>query len=1085
MLKRTLIILFAGLHCLPLFIGCHDEIPETIRLAYEKTPGEIDFNFHVKPILSDKCFPCHGPDKANRKADLRLDSPQDVFSPRGENRAQFAIFPGKLSKSDVFRRIISEDDKVKMPLPESNLSLTREEIAIIAKWIEQGAEYKTHWSLIKPELPRLPKVKNSGWPANPIDYFILSQLESQGLRPSEQVMRETLIRRLSFDLTGLPPTFAEVDAFKSDDSPDAYERLVDRLLASKAYGERMAMDWLDVARYADSDGYLDDKHRDFTPWRDWVIDAFNRNMSYDRFVTWQLAGDLIPNPTRESILATAFNRLHRRNSEAGIVFEEFRTEYVADRTSTVGKAFLGLSLECARCHDHKYDPVSQEDFYKIFAFFNSTNELGTAVYGLDITPGPALLLTTDQDERIIDSLQKSIEALESRLLKTRQSPDRGFEQWVKDSKAVGRSLERSPRKRLIAYHSFDRLEEESAEKAFAANLADSDKPAVLKEAEVRSGAKGNAVFISDFTRVSLGEKIGWFERTSPFSISLYVYPDTLYEEAGIFFHCENLRVGFKGYSLHLENNRLKFIIAHAWPQNAIQVVTEPAIPVKEWTGVTITYDGSSKAEGVRIFLNGQTVPLQVDWDNLYKGILYEENIHTYGFSGFTMGYRDKSKTFKKGGIDELKIYGRQLTALEVLHGFDSNQSLTVIEGGNDPGRDELLREHYFANHHRPFAAIRDSLLWANREDLNRRLNRFGEIMVMGDLPEPRPTFVLERGFYNAHRQEVSPGVPESILPYDARLPSNRLGLTRWLFDPDHPLTARVFVNRIWQMHFGQGIVRTSDDFGNQGELPSHPELLDWLAVTFTESGWDIKQLHKAIVMSATYRQTSRITPDLLQIDPDNVLMSRGPRFRLSAEMVRDNALAISGLLVTEIGGSSVYPYQPDGLWDEITNKKWRYKYLQEPGEGLYRRSIYTIWKRTAPPPSMLIFDAPDRGTCVVKRRNTSTPLQALVLLNDPQYLEAARVMAEDIIREHPLPSDQLRKAFRLATGRLPTDNELVTLMSFYDDELTRFAAKKPDAIAYLSIGEKAKDESLDPVKTAALATVISGVMNTTESFTRI
>ena len=1055
-----------------------------IETASEKIPDKIDFNFHVKPILSDKCFACHGPDMNDQKAGLRLDTREGATTALGDEKDHYAVVPGKPRKSQVYFRINSDDPDLKMPPPESNLVLNDTEIAIITKWIEQGAEYKPHWSFIKPQKPEPPDIGESNNAKSPIDNFVISRLRQSGLKLSGEADKETLIRRLSFDLTGLPPSLTEIDSFLADNSVNAYEKVVDRLLASKAYGERMAAIWMDVARYADSDGYLDDKHRDFTPWRDWVIKVFNENMPYDQFVTWQLAGDLIPDATKESILATAFNRLHRKNSEAGIIFEEYRTEYVADRTHTFGKAFLGLSLECARCHDHKYDPISQKEYYSVFGFFNSTHEIGTAVYGPGQTPGPSLLLTTKEQQQIIDFIDKEIAGDEHLLKQRKQSTGTDFKSWNKASNIEINDLEKRVNKSLIAHYPFDRVYKKDQDISLTPNVSGNKIPAKIKEPLIRSGRKGKAFFMDDFSALQLGEKTGWFERTDPFSVELWLHPDTLYDQVGIFFHCENLRLGFKGYSFHLNHNRLQFIIAHSWPSNALQVTTKQAIPIRDWTHITITYDGSSKANGVKIYMNGELAEVENDYDNLYKSILYEPDIHTYGFAGFVMGDREKVKLFKQGGVDELKIYNRELTPLEVLYTHHAGNFSNIFKNRGSEEQQALLHDYYLTHHDKASNMLKDSLK-VKRDRLNKLISDVKEIMVMGDLPEPRPTYLLERGVYDARGQQVFPGVPDNVFPFNKDLPSNRLGLSKWLFDKDNPLTARVFVNRIWQMYFGKGIVTTSEDFGNQGALPSHPKLLDWLAVSFMESGWDLKKMHKTIVMSATYRQSSAITEELIEKDPENVLLARAPRYRLPAEMIRDNVLAISGLLVNKAGGSSAYPYQPEGLWDEVSNKPWRYKYLQQPGEGLYRRSLYTIWKRTVPPPSMLIFDVSDRSVCTVRRRNTNTPLQALVLLNDTQFLEASRMLAQWVMEENAgNPDIQLEKSFRMITGRFPDQTEMSLLREFYETELERFDKNPEDALAYLSVGEIDWDRSVSPAKLSALTVVVNATINTDAGYTK-
>ncbi|GAA4235550.1 DUF1553 domain-containing protein [Postechiella marina] len=1064
-----------------MFFGCNKNMPEAVENAYDKLPDYVDFNYHVKPILSDKCFACHGPDTNNQKAGLRLDIPENAYEVLKSGKQ--AIVSKKTGKSEVIHRIFSEDPEVIMPPPEFNVPLTKKEMATIVKWIEQGAEYKPHWSFIKPKKSAVPEIKNESWVNNNIDYFVANTLEQKELSPSKRATKETLIRRLSFSLTGLPPTLNDIEHFVKDTSKLAYENLVDKFLESPDYGERMAANWLDVARYADSDGYLDDKHRDFSPWRDWVIHAFNQNMPYNEFATKQLAGDLLPNADKESILATAFNRLHKKNSEAGIVYEEYRAEYVADRTATVGKAFLGLSVECARCHDHKYDPISQKEHYQLSGFFNSTNEIGTAIYGPDQTPGPSLLLTDDEQGKLIAYLQERLGNQEKKLIKVKANEKENFNLWKSRANAIYNDVALEAKKGLVDYYPFDDFKNVGKGVFYSPSKVSSKKQATLKNPIIKEGAIHNAAFLDDYTSIKLEQKTGWFDHTDAFSISLSLFPDKVYDNAVVFHHSENIRLGLKGYSMYLEGNRLKFVMAFSWPTNAIEVVSTQPIPEKEWTNITISYNGSGKASGINIYTNGLKIPLETNIDNLYKSILFKPNVHTYGFQGLSFGNFFQIPSVVKSGVDEIKVYNKKLTGLEVLYHQNPKRLKDVLKKSISGKNEELLAEYYHDKLNLSARQINQNLQ-KTRKILTGHLDSIPEIMVLGDLPTPRPTYVLDRGAYDAHGEQVEPGVPEAVLPFNNNLPKNRLGLTQWLFDKDNPLTARVFVNRIWQMHFGKGIVASSEDFGNQGSLPSHPELLDWLAVTFMESGWDIKKLHKLIVMSSTYQQSSKVSKALLEIDTDNVLLARGPSYRLSAEMIRDNALAVSGLLSKKIGGRSVYPYQPKGLWDEISRKKWRYKYLQESDENLYRRSLYTIWKRSSPPPSMVIFDVGDRSVCSVKRRNTSTPLQALVLLNDPQFLEAHRVMAEHIISTHKNDSvKQLKQAFKLGVGRNPDSKELNLLQKFYKDEVNRFSTSKADASKYLSIGESSLKKDIDIVKTAALATVINGIMNTADSYT--
>lgn len=745
---------------------------ETTGISTAK--GKIDFNFQVKPILSDKCFACHGPDAKKRQADFRLDNEEGAFKALKSDPNHFAIVKGNADQSFFLKRIFSEDPLFQMPPPESHLVLTEDEKNVLKKWIEQGAEYKKHWALNPPKRPEVPEACEGC--ANDIDHFIRAKLQEVGLEPSPVADKERLIRRVSFDLTGLPPRLEQVDAFLKNDSPDAYEKLVDELLASPSYGERWANYWLDVSRYGDTHGYQDDLPRVMWPWRDWVIHAFNENLPYDKFVTWQLAGDLLPDATREQILATGFNRNHKITQEGGAIPEEYRNEYVVDRTNTFGKAFLGMSIECSRCHDHKYDPVTQKDFYSTYAFFNQANEKGLINYGE--LPKPNIAITqTDLD-------------------------------------------------------------------------------------------------------------------------------------------------------------------------------------------------------GILNFINGKTI----------------------------------------GAKDTVKV------------------------------------------------------------------------MVMSD-EQPRKTFVLNRGQYDEPTQvEVSPGAPAAIMPYREEFETNRLGLAKWLFHPGNPLASRVIVNRLWQEIFGRGIVATSDDFGNQGSLPTHPELLDYLAVEFREKGWDIKYMLKLMVMSSTYRQSSTTSKKLRERDPGNVWLARSSRYRLSSEMIRDNILFSSGLLHQELGGPSVKPYQPEGLWEAISvgiKGRGETEYIADKGDKLYRRSLYTYWRKTIPPPAMLVFDAPLKEFCEVKRVRTSTPLQALNLLNDPQMLEAARVLGTKLVESKELSlEEKVTLAFRKIISRQPAASEVDILLKGYQEEHDRYVADPAAAKKFLMVGDYPQNNSLDPLECAAMMHVVTIIYNLDEAISK-
>ena len=741
----------------------------------EQIPERISYNFDIRPILSDKCFTCHGPDANKREAGLRLDNEEGAFKALKENPGAHALVAGKPQFSEVFLRISSKDTALMMPPPSSNLKLSEHEIQLIEKWIKQGAKYETHWSFIKPEKSAPPKVKDSEWPRNEIDYFILSKMEQKGLSPNEEASKEHLLKRLSLDITGLPPGLELMNSFLADDSKNAYEKVVDQLLKNPAYGEKMALHWLDVARFADSHGYQDDSYRSQWPWRDWVIYSFNKNLPYDKFITLQLAGDLMPNATKEQILATGFNRNHKITEEGGVVDEEYRVQYVIDRTNTFSKALIGVTMECAQCHDHKYDPFSQKEYYQLYSFFNNVREVG------------------------------------------------------------------------------------------------------------------------------LESDVGGPE----------TYAKTPYIE--------------------ISNDEVKRI-----------------------------------------------------------------------------------------------------------------------------------------------------LKFINKQDTNKLI-----VSIMGERDTLRKTYILNRGAYDAPGDEVQPGTPKSILSFDSKYPKNRLGLANWLFDKRNPLTSRVFVNQMWQEIFGRGIVKTSGDYGMQGELPSHPQLLDWLAVDFMENGWDMKRLIKQMVMSATYRQSAVISSDKLKIDSENIFLSRASRIRIKAELIRDLVLSSSGLLVKTIGGPSVKPYQPSGLWESATSGRGILKnYRQDHGSDLYRRGMYTFVKRTVPPPVMGIFDASNRDQCEVYRLKTNTPLQALIMMNDPTVLEAARVLATRLDTAPLTMDEKIKKAFRLIVCRKPKEKEIALLISYYHDQLNTFKKQAKRAESLISVGEYPIPQTINKSSVAALMQVISTLYNLEETITK-
>lgn len=951
----------------------------------------------------------------------------------------------------MVRRITAEPKAKRMPPPWSNLSLTEKEIGTLRTWIAQGAEWQTHWSFMAPVRPALPAVNNAPWVRNPIDAFILNRLEREGLSPSPEAPRETLLRRVSLDLTGLPPTPAEVDAFVNDKSGGAYEKVVDRLLQSPRYAERMAARWLDAARYADTNGYQYDGERNMWRWRDWVIQAFNRNERFDQFVTEQLAGDLLPNATNEQKIATGFNRNHRINTEDGIIPAEYAVEYVVDRVETTSTVFLGLTLGCARCHNHKYDPFTQKEFYQIFAYFNNVPELGRGMkYGNSppVTPAP----TAEQqyelarlDERI-EAIRGSFERQEERISRLQTAWEdelHGMRQWI-------------PRGAQDWY----------------AQPAGGNVPEVAGRVEKAWQFDGKGY-------LQAGPGTAWFDITDQFSLSFWVNPAA--EDGSLVSRMVDRPTG-KGYGVHLNGGHLHVNITNNYADDAIRLETDEKLATGQWRHVTVTYDGSAQARGIAVYLDGRRASAKVLLDTLYRpfrnaGAVFKEP--------FRVGAGWGAEKRFHGLMDGVHIWPRVLQTDEVA-ALAMGRPVAAIARRPVEKRGAaerlVLRESFFDDGP-PADLAEEWREWNNLKDRRLALVRsFPTVMVMAENETPHETHLLRRGAYDAPGDVVQPGVPAVLPPLPSGAPNNRLGLAKWLADPAHPLLARVTVNRFWQAYFGTGIVKTVEDFGSQGEWPSHPELLDWLATEFIRSGWDVKAMQRLIVTSATYRQSSKSTPELSLRDPENRLLARGPRFRLPAEMVRDQALADSGLLSEKVGGPSVKPYQPEGLWGDTSMQDM--DYVQSHGPDLYRRSIYTFWKRTIAPPMMMNFDAAHRESCVVRESRTNTPLQALNLMNDVTFLEAARVIGQRMMKEGGTdPAARLRYGFRLITSRTPKPSEEQVLLGSYHYHLDRFSdAKKAEA--FLKEGEAPADPSLDTRELAAYGAVASLMLNLDEALVK-
>ncbi len=1056
----------------PMLWGRLSALGAVVALAVAANGAErkVSFRREVLPILSDACFRCHGPDEPKREAKLRLDTKEGIFR---TSEGVTVVRPGKPDESALVQRILSRDHEKVMPPKNAVRQLTAAEIVTLQRWVREGAPWEGHWAFTAVQPAKPPQVK--GRTVAPIDAFVMDALGQQQWTLSPEADRERLLRRVSLDLTGLPPTPAEREAFLADASPGAYERVVDRLLASPSYGERMATDWMDLARFADTHGYQVDRERAMWAWRDWVIQSFNHNQPYDRFVLEQLAGDLLPSPTKAQRLATAFNRLHNQNEEGGIVEEEYRQAYVADRVITFGTAFLGLTLECARCHDHKYDPITQKDFYSLAAFFQNIDESGQITYKgfADSMPVPTMLLTTDGQDRELVKLQRRTEVAEKTVAAARAAAGPAFAVWLAHR---GEYPERLPG--LAARYTFDTLADGKITNAVSGGP---EGIAVESPAMRDAAGHGKVVGLSGEDGFKF-PKVGHFRRTDPFSLSIWVEPPGANAPRAVVLHRTKAPVdaGSRGYEIVLEHGRVAFGLHYMWPGASIKVVSEKPIAPATWTHLAVTYDGSSRAAGVGVYVNGERVTVETVRDGLFKDITYAD-----AEPDLAIGHRFRDNGFAGGKVDDLSIFNRELSPLEVtaLAGRDT----FALAWRTDPAalserqRDGLLG-YFLGVIDGPMREARDALK-AVREKQNRIVSSVPEAMVMQELPKPRKAYILARGAYDAPGEEVTAATPSALPPMRADLPRNRLGLAKWLISPENPLMARVTVNRLWQMMFGQGLVDTSDNFGLQGAQPTHPELLDWLAGDFVAHGWDVKRTLRQIALSDTYRQTSRANPEHAARDPQNLLLSHGPARRLTAEMLRDQALAVSGLLAAKIGGPSVKPYQPPGLWEEIASG--RPVYDQGKGEDLYRRSLYTFWKRTVPPPTMMLFDAAERNVCIVKRQSTSTPLQSLAMLNDVQMIEAARFIGGRMLREGGRDRrQQLGWAFALVTGRHADDRELSILAQMYAEQSAYFAAEPQAAEKLDQMGESRDDFPFSAPERAAATVVAQALLNYDETLMR-
>lgn len=1057
----------------------------------------LDFQREIRPILSDNCFQCHGPDQSARKANLRLDDQADAMAPR---RNGAAIVPGKPGESLLYKKITAEDPAKRMPPPSTHKTLAAAQKEAIRVWIEQGADWTQPWTFVAPVRPAVPIVADRAWPRNAIDHFVLAKIEAAGLGPNPEADRRALIRRVSFDLTGLPPRPQDVAAFVSDTSPDAYTKVVDRLLASPHYGEHRARSWLDAARYGDTNGLHYDNYRGgIWPYRDWVVRAFNANMRFDRFTIEQLAGDLLPDPTLDQLIATGFVRNNTTTNENGVIEDEIRVQYVKDRADTTATVFLGLTTGCATCHDHKFDPIAQKDHYALEAFFNNTTERVMDNNRPDPPPIVILPRAADRERwRQLEALRKS---LRKRMAAVQHAPNAMFDAWL--ASAQRRTL-RQP----------------LGDAEIFAVWADRDAARVVRHGTGRVLPLENGIALSEqspWDRVpalQFGGKTGMalpsmdLTGDEPFSMTAWVYFPTVrlhpgqtggnlgvviasQTSAGAPSSLQVANAGPAGWIFEVDEGvaRLKLLDGSGKVMRAQAPYNKP-VRAGAWNHLTFVYDGSGKEDGYGFYINGNRLPLERgSFGGQDSSIALELKGGLKNAAPVTLGADSAGEKRLEGSIGDFRILNRVISEDEariiaVWPALSAAASKDVAD--LTPAEKDALKLYYLMHHDVTYRGMVARFTAASAEHRAIEL-RSDTAMVMEERQDSRPSaHVLFRGMYDQPRELVEANTPLFLPPMASNLPRNRLGLARWMVDSANPLFARVAVNRFWQEFFGTGIVTTAEDFGVQSEAPSHPELLDWLAVEFRESGWDVKKLARLIVTSATYRQAAVIPAEKLQKDPKNVLLARGPRFRLDAEAVRDSALAASGLLVPKLGGPPVRPYQPPGVWEgtSMVSSNTR-NYKQDTGEALYRRSLYTLWKRSAPPASMDIFDGPTREVCVVRRERTNTPLQALVTMNDVQLVEAARALAEHAM--HGSVAD-VNAQFDFMTLRILARTfsaaERKIVRAAYDDFLAHYKGDWVAATQLLAVGESRADQGLPAAEFAALTMVANQLFNLDEALNK-
>jgi hypothetical protein len=1020
--------------------------------------GPIDFAREIRPILSENCFTCHGPDSAKRKGELRLDVKESAFGKAKSGAV--AIVPGNVDQSELVKRICATDADDVMPPPTEPKQLKPEQVALLKRWIQEGANWTGHWAYEAVKPTPVPAVGAK----HPIDSFVQDRLTKEGLKPAAEEDPARLLRRVSLDLTGLPPSIAEVDAFiaaSAQNRDSALSAAVDKLLASPHFGERLAVPWLDLARYGDTSGYHNDSLRDMWLWREWVIKAFNSGMSFDQFTIEQLAGDLLPNATIDQQVASGFHRNVMTSDEGGLIEQEYLNLYVVDRVATTGVTWMGLTVACAQCHDHKYDPITQKDFYQVYAFFNNVPETGKDGVRTS-NPKPFLNVPTAEQQAEQMKLTNEIAQANQQVQEISKTLEAKQAAWEGTCVATGQTAEPPGPVVKIPLD------------ADGNGTSDDGKP-------ITGTVKGEGTFVEGAVHNSYRiEKKGWieygdafsFEKDQAFTVSAWL---RLKAAGGSPFGKMEATGGARGWDVEFHGAKPSFHLINHFPANAIHLQAKRDLPIDTFLHLTITYDGSGKGSGAQMYVNGQLEPTNIVIDKLTESIKTPEP--------FSIGRRGASSTPFTGRVDDLRVYTRALNAGEVASlGGAATMAIVKIPAAQRTPEQKAQLQKFFRESQAPEFATAQQKVEAIKKAKEAVEKAIPNTMVMAEMEKPRDTFIKVRGAYDQDGEKVAAGVPgflPQIPPRADGKPLNRLDFAKWLVAKDQPLTARVTMNRWWAMLFGTGLVKTVNDFGSQSEWPSHPELLDWLAADFM-SDWNIKRVLKQIVMSGTYRQSAKVAPDLLARDTENRLLARGPRQRLDAEMIRDNALAIGGILNPQLGGKSIKPEQPAGTWE--INEMGGYNYDKSKGADLYRRGLYVYWRRSTVYPSFITLDAPTREFCNAQRAKTSTPLQSLVLMNDPVFVEAARAFAQRILKEGGADNAaRLRFAWRTALGRVPAEQEISILAKALDAQLATYSQDKEAAAALVKVGDLPKPEGINDSELAAWTALANILLNLNET----